>query len=203
MAKYTLTKNYSEIKETRGVLQNLSGDSNIEVTNDTEEQGILLKPFQKLNFNQQLYARKAAGAGTALLAVIPFKARSNISESDDADDDDVTFSYEDLTASRNYGRQNKQRRHEKLPNPYDDFNDDFFRDTDWRKKPAPPPEWWRPPHPEWLRPWQPPPPPEITCVHEKMPSVFDDGNSYVLRIPKETLNGQKKFLVQFSDEMKG
>lgn len=73
MTKYTLTKNYSEIAETYGVMQNLSSDANIEVTDNTDDAGIVLKPFQTLNFYQKLYARKIGNTGTCSLAVLPFQ----------------------------------------------------------------------------------------------------------------------------------
>ena len=97
MRKYILTKDFQEISETYGLFQNLSGDANIEITNNTNEQGILLKPFQKVTLNQKVYARKlAGGGGTAQLIVLPFK---NISDSE-AD------STEEVDGGENYYSEN-------------------------------------------------------------------------------------------------
>ena len=85
MTKYTLTKNFSEITETSGVMQNLSSDANIEVTDNTDDAGIILKPFQTLNFSQKLYARKIGNSGTSNLAVVPFRVEEDI-ESTAADE---------------------------------------------------------------------------------------------------------------------
>lgn len=47
--RYVLTKDFTKIATTEGIFQNLSGDANIELTNDISQQGILLKPFQTVN----------------------------------------------------------------------------------------------------------------------------------------------------------
>lgn len=73
MARYTVTKNYAEIAEKYGVLQNLTGDANIEITNDISQAGIILKPFKTLMFSQKIYARKVGNVGTSVLAVMPYK----------------------------------------------------------------------------------------------------------------------------------
>ena len=52
MKKYILAKDFLEIAKTYGIFQNLSGDSNIEITDNINEQRILLKPFQKVQINQ-------------------------------------------------------------------------------------------------------------------------------------------------------
>ncbi len=44
MARYTLTKNYTEIAESYGVFQNSSGNAEIEITNDVAKAGIILRP---------------------------------------------------------------------------------------------------------------------------------------------------------------
>lgn len=73
MARYTVTKNYAEITEEYGVLQNLTGDANIEITNDISQAGIILKPFKTLMLSQKIYARKVGNVGTSVLAVMPYK----------------------------------------------------------------------------------------------------------------------------------
>ena len=102
MTKYTLTKNFSEITETSGVMQNLSSDANIEVTDNTDDAGIILKPFQTLNFSQKLYARKIGNTGTSNLAVVPFHveedSESNATDESSTDDenDAILDEYGDL-----------------------------------------------------------------------------------------------------------
>ncbi|MBQ9488270.1 MAG: hypothetical protein IJU91_10825 [Selenomonadaceae bacterium] len=95
MTKYTLTKNYSEIAETYGVMQNLSSDANIEVTDSTDDAGIVLKPFQTLNFYQKLYARKIGNTGTCSLAVLPFQdaedEKSTAADESSSDDESETI----------------------------------------------------------------------------------------------------------------
>ena len=90
MAKYTLTKNYSELEETYGVLQNQSGDGNVEITDDRDKPGIILKPFKTLIFNQKIFARKTGNTGTCQLAVLPFKTQSDgdTAETDETVEDD-------------------------------------------------------------------------------------------------------------------
>ena len=46
MARYNLTKNYSEIAENYGLFQNVTGNADIEITDDVNNSGIVLKPFQ-------------------------------------------------------------------------------------------------------------------------------------------------------------
>lgn len=84
LRKYILTKDFQEITETYGLFQNLSGDANIEITNNINEQGILLKPFQKVMLNQKVYARKLAGGGTAQLIVLPFNSEIDSTEEVDS-----------------------------------------------------------------------------------------------------------------------
>lgn len=74
MARYTLTKNYSEISETCGIFQNSSGNAEIEITNKLDEAGIVLKPFQAVTIHQKVFARKiGTSAGACLLTILPFK----------------------------------------------------------------------------------------------------------------------------------
>lgn len=150
MKKYILTKDFVEISETYGILQNLSGDANIEITNNTAEQGILLKPFQKVTINQKVFARKVSGGGSAQLIVLPFSSDSETSY-DDSENYSYDYSYED-----NFSRPQKHHHHKRYPPP-------FF-------------------------------PPDSSA-----PAVVDCNDFYMLRIPKNSLNGQNKFLVQISD----
>ena len=101
MRKYILTKDFQEITETYGLFQNSSGDANIEITNNVNEQGILLKPFQKVMLNQKVYARKLAGGGTAQLIVLPFN--SEIDSTEEVDSDENYF-------DENLNRPRKNRR---------------------------------------------------------------------------------------------
>ena len=73
MARYTLTKNYTEIAESYGVFQNSSGNAEIEITNDVAEAGIILRPFQMATISQKVYARKIGNAGACLLTVLPLQ----------------------------------------------------------------------------------------------------------------------------------
>ena len=101
MKKYILTKDFPEIPETYGLIQNLSGDANIEITNNTNEQGILLKPFPKITINPQIYARKLGGGGTAQLMVLPFKNNSeNVADDVDSENYYSNESYVDENLNR-------------------------------------------------------------------------------------------------------
>lgn len=73
MPRYTLTKNYLEIAETYGLFQNLSANSDIEITENVDSAGIILKSFHTAIINQKVYARKIGNAGTCPLAVLPFQ----------------------------------------------------------------------------------------------------------------------------------
>lgn len=109
MKKYILTKDYLEIAETYGIFQNLSGDANIEVTNNSNEQGILLKPFQKVTIRQKVYARKVGGGGTAQLMVLPFSTETDSEGEDLTDDYSAAESYVDenyITRPRKNRRRN-------------------------------------------------------------------------------------------------
>ena len=166
MKKYILTKDFLEIAETYGIFQNLSGDANIEISDNSNEQGILLKPFQKITINRQVYARKIGGGGTAQLIVLPFSADSNSEEITGGE----TYSY-----SENYFDENLNRpRKNKNRNSYD-----------WQRPREQPP-------PSFLPPMFPP---DISN-----PAVVDCDGFYMLRIPKNSLNGQNKFLVQINNE---
>ena len=158
MKKYILTKDFAEISESYGIFQNLSGDANIEITNNTNEQGILLKPFQKVTIRQKVFARKITGGGTAQLIVLPFTSDTS---SDDDDDDGESYSYDEGYIDENLRRP--RRNHQ------------------WcdRKRPPPPLPFF---------------PPDISS-----PAVIEHDNFYIMRIPKNSLNGQNKFFVQIGD----
>ncbi len=168
MAKYILNKNFLELNETYGVIQNLSGDSNIEITHDTSEQGILLKPFQILNINRKVYARKANGAGTAQLVILPFAAETDSSGEDYLDENLVDSN--SSSAVNNYD------------SPYADFENDFFP-----KKPRGRPR------------IQPPALPPFPFEPNKPLSVNETPTHYLVSVSKDSLQGQKKFLIQFND----
>lgn len=164
MKKYILTKDYLEISETYGIFQNLSGDANIEITNNSNEQGILLKPLQKVTIRQKVYARKAAGGGTAQLMVLPFNSEETVDEENYSDEE--TY-YEESYKPRKHRHRNEYS-------------------YDWRRPREQPP----------IPPNFPFPP---VNPYDKSPAVADCDGFYMLRIPKESLNGQNKFLVQISD----
>lgn len=156
LKKYILTKDFTEIAETYGIFQNLSGDSNIEITDNTQTQGILLKPFQKVTINQKVYARKVSGGGTSQLIILPF---NDVSETI-SDDEDY-------------------------------YSADNFVDESFRRKPR---------HNNFHNEnWRRPPLPPIFDPFDKNPAVEDCGGFYMLRVPKDSLNGQNKFLVQIGD----
>lgn len=148
MARYTLNKNYSEIAETYGVFQNASGNAEIEITNDINEAGIILRPFHSVIVNQKVYARKLGNAGACLMTVLPFRElwsdpdavppkRCDDEQAEDAGD--VTF---------------------------DEYGNLFLHDK-----------------------------------HRSPPlSVQETPNHYLVKVSKESLKGQNKFLIQFDDK---
>lgn len=165
MKKYILTRDFLEIAETSGVIQNLSGDANIEITDAKNEQGILLKPFQKMTIRQKVYARKVSGGGgTAQLVVLPFNSTNDSDSVSGDDEDEDYFSYDENYFDENFNRPHKKHRHH----------------HDWKKyfPPFPPPFF----------------PPDISN-----PAVVDCNDFYLLRVPKDSLNGQNKFLVTIND----
>ncbi|MBR1645896.1 MAG: hypothetical protein IJ685_03865 [Selenomonadaceae bacterium] len=85
--RITLTRDYRKIATSYGLFQNLSGDSNIELTENVQSEGIILRPFQIVTVNRTVWARKLSGAGTGVLAVLPFVDSDDSDEtSDNADD---------------------------------------------------------------------------------------------------------------------
>ena len=83
--RYVLTKDFMKIGTTEGIFQNVSGDANIEITNDISQQGILLKPFQTVNISTTVYARRISGGGTCALAVLPFAENATTDETSDGE----------------------------------------------------------------------------------------------------------------------
>ncbi len=67
-----LTKDFRKISTSYGLFQNLSGDANVELTENVQSEGIVLRPFQIVTVNRTVWARKISGAGTGVLAVLPF-----------------------------------------------------------------------------------------------------------------------------------
>ena len=119
--RVTLTKDFRKISTSYGLFQNLSGDANVELTENVQSEGIILRPFQIVTVNRTVWARKSSGAGTGVLAVLPFVDSEETSDetSDDGDTSEV----------------NPPPPNHHPPNPYDCFE----------HKPFPPPEP-RPPH---------------------------------------------------------
>ena len=102
MAKYNLTKNYTEIVETYGLFQNVTGNADIEITDDVNDSGIVLKPFQTIVIHQKVFARKIGIAGNCVLAVLPFQNDTAQSSNDDTGttESSQTFDvYDDLFAA--------------------------------------------------------------------------------------------------------
>ena len=104
--RYTLTKDFTKIATIEGIFQNLSGDANIELTNDISQQGLVLKPFQTVNINTTVYARRISGGGTCALAVLPFSNSADIADGETSDSEtnntENTATNTDSQTSENY-----------------------------------------------------------------------------------------------------
>lgn len=85
-----LTRDFRKIATSYGLFQNLSGDANVELTEDVRNEGITLRPFQIVTVNRTVWARKLSGAGTGVLAVLPFADSDDTS--DETSDDGETSS---------------------------------------------------------------------------------------------------------------
>ena len=85
-----LTRDFRKIATSYGLFQNLSGDANIELTESVQSEGIVLRPFQIVTVNRTVWARKLSGAGTGVLAVLPFADSDDTS--DETSDDGETSS---------------------------------------------------------------------------------------------------------------
>lgn len=83
-----LTKDFRKVSTSYGLFQNLSGDANIELTENVQSDGIILRPFQIVTVNRTVWARKISGAGTGVLAVLPFVDSEETS--DETSDDDTS-----------------------------------------------------------------------------------------------------------------
>ena len=170
--RVTLTRDYRKIAVTYGLFQNLSGDANIELTEDVNSDGIVLRPFQIVAVNRTVYARKVSGAGTAALAILPFVDAEETDETDGETSGDTAD--ETDSALPAYNPPPKPPAPPKHPHhdPYDCFCREDF--------PKPPP-----PHEDWQHGHRPPP--------------DNDADKYIIKIPRELVDrGQNKFVVDFS-----
>ena len=70
--RVTLTKDFRKISTSYGLFQNLSGDADVELTENAQSEGIILRPFQIVTVNRTVWARRRSGMGTGVLAVLPF-----------------------------------------------------------------------------------------------------------------------------------
>ncbi|MBR0062406.1 MAG: hypothetical protein IJP68_13110 [Selenomonadaceae bacterium] len=104
-----LTKDFRKVSTSYGLFQNLSGDANIELTENVQSDGIILRPFQIVTVNRTVWARKVSGAGTGVLAVLPFVDSEETS--DETSDDDTSDINPPLPPPRPPAP----------PNPYDCF----------------------------------------------------------------------------------
>lgn len=85
--RVTLTKDYRKLSMSYGLIQNISGDANVELTASVDSDGIILKPFQVVTVNRIVYARKISGVGAGALAILPFE---DAQESDGEENTDTT-----------------------------------------------------------------------------------------------------------------
>ena len=83
-----LTKDFRKVSTSYGLFQNLSGDANIELTENVQSDGIILRPFKIVTVNRTVWARKVSGAGTGVLAVLPFVDSEETG--DETSDDDTS-----------------------------------------------------------------------------------------------------------------
>ena len=83
-----LTRDFRKIATSYGLFQNLSGDANVEITENVQNEGIILRPFQIVTVNRTVWARKISGAGTGVLAVLPFVDSEETSDEETSDDTD-------------------------------------------------------------------------------------------------------------------
>lgn len=178
--RYTLTKDFTKIKTVKGILQNVSGGADIEITDDIAQQGLLLKPLQTVNINTTVYARRLSGGGTCALAVLPFADSANVTdgETPDGDTTETENTATDTTGqtTENYPHYHHHEHKPPMP-PY--FSGNIFGGKPEHKPHFPPPS-----------PNFPPPNPK------------EDG--LIIKIPPEALaNGQTKFVVELPDRKKG
>lgn len=172
--RITLTKDFRKIATSYGLFQNLSGDANVEITENVQNEGIILRPFQIVTVNRTVWARKNSGAGTGVLAVLPFVDSDETSDDTDDTDGDTSEGNPPLPPP-----PPPPHHHPPLPPP-----------------PPPPPHHHPPPHHpsppyDCFEPFPPKP--------EPRPSHHDEADSYVIKIPRALVErGQTKFVVDFS-----
>lgn len=172
--RYTLTKDFTKIPSTAGLFQNVSGDANIELTNDISQQGILLKPFQTVNIDTAVYARRISGGGTCTLAVLPFGEVANTNENSDGETTETPATDTTSQATNDYYN---------FPAPPKPQMNPYFGGNIFNGKPENKPHF--PPQPKF-------PPPNFK----------EEG--LTIKIPPEALaNGQTKFVVELPDRKKG
>ena len=68
--RLTLTNEYQRVPISGGLIQNLSSDASIEISEDTLQGGIILAPSQIVPIQHSVCAR--AVSGSAILAVVSF-----------------------------------------------------------------------------------------------------------------------------------
>ena len=166
-----LTRDFRKIATSYGLFQNLSGDANVEITENVQNEGIILRPFQIVTVNRTVWARKISGAGTGVLAVLPFVDSEETSDEETSDDTDG-----------NTGSDTSEGKPPLPPPPH--------------HPPLPPPHH-HPPKPYGFEPF--PSKPEPRPPHHHHPPHHDEADSYVIEIPRALVeHGQTKFVVDFS-----
>ena len=139
--RVTLTRDYRKISASYGLFQNLTPDANIELTENVQSEGIILKPFQTVMINRTIYARKLSGAGVGVLAILPFADAEESSDGETSDDTGETDFTEETAPPLPPKPRPPIPPHHVHANPYDCFGHEPF--------PKPPPgfDGHRPPPP--------------------------------------------------------
>lgn len=93
---YLLSKDFTQIAETSGTIQNTSKIYSVEISDNTQAgSGLILPPLDKFSFaNKTLYARCHEVAAVEL-RVVPFIATSGGSSSGSSSDDISPENYDD------------------------------------------------------------------------------------------------------------
>lgn len=97
--RYSVTKDFLKINETKGTIQNLSNINSVEVSNKAEtDSGIFLLPLNKFSFSGTTLFVRCAGEGGAIISVAPFMINSWAGGGSSVIVDDVpeTFSDDDV-----------------------------------------------------------------------------------------------------------
>ena len=97
--RYSVTKDFIKLNETKGTIQNLSNINSVEVSNEAEtDSGIFLLPLNKFSFNGTALFVRCAGEGGAIISVAPFMINCGAGGSSAVISDDVTetFSGDDV-----------------------------------------------------------------------------------------------------------